>query len=148
MEVLIPVALLVVGLIIGFFVARYRYANDSNGKAAKQAEKNVKEIMAQQADHHFHQTRQIVDTLENQCQSLRMQLEEYESLLKNGNEDDNSAVPFYGEQASTYLRNNLKGREKAAVTSVASTQPRDFANSGSGLFVDTEAPSAANKKQK
>ncbi|WP_018982726.1 ZapG family protein [Salinimonas chungwhensis] len=147
MEVLIPLALLVVGLIIGFFVARYVYTRDGSDKSVKQAEKNVKEIMGQQAEHHFHQTRQIVDSLENQCQSLRMQLEEYEGLLKNESDDD--SVPFYGEQASAYLRNNLHGREKSKVKTVSgSSQPRDFAGASSGLFVGTESSSSAPEKEK
>ncbi len=148
MEVLIPLALLVVGLIIGFFVARYVYTRDGSNKSVKQAEKNVKEIMAQQAEHHFHQSRQIVDAMENQCQSLRMQIEEYEALLKNDVGDENDTVPFYGEQASAYLRNNLHGREKTKVKTVAGTQPKDFAGASSGLFVGSGKPSAATEEEK
>lgn len=148
MDVLIPLALLVVGLIIGFFVARFMYAKDGNSKAAKQAEQNVKEIMAQQAEHHLHQTRQTVESIESQCQALRMQVEEYESLLKQGTDDEKDSVPFYGEQASTYLRNNLKNREKSSDNSVQGLQPKDFANTGSGLFVGSNSGSAAGKQQK
>lgn len=147
MDVLIPVALLLVGLIIGFFVARYVYTKEASTKSVKQAEKNVKEILNQQAEHHLYQTRQTVEAIESQCQTLRGQVEEYESLLKQGIEEDET-VPFYGEQASTYLRNNIKGREKASVTSVHSTQPKDFANTGSGLFVGTVESSAAEKENK
>ncbi|WP_218352202.1 ZapG family protein [Alteromonas lipotrueiana] len=147
MDVLIPVALLLVGLIIGFFVARYMYTKDSSSKTVKQAEKNVKEILNQQAEHHLYQTRQTVEAIEAKCHTLRSQVEEYENLLKQGNEEDDS-VPFYGEQASSYLRNNIKGREKASVKAVHSAQPKDFANTGSGLFVGTIESSDAEKEKK
>ncbi|AXR05487.1 ZapG family protein [Salinimonas sediminis] len=146
MDVLIPLALLVVGLIIGFFSARYVYTKEGGSKATKQAEQNVKEIMAQQAEHHFHQTRQTVEAIESQCQTLRKQVEEYEALLKQGTEDD--SVPFYGEQASTYLRNNIKGREKASIQTVSGTQPKDFASASSGLFVGSPGQSVAQKDEK
>ncbi|QPG05161.1 YhcB family protein [Salinimonas marina] len=147
MDVLIPVALLLVGLIIGFFVARYVYTKEAGNKSVKQAEKNVKEILNQQAEHHLYQTRQTVEAIEAQCQTLRAQVEEYESLLKQGTGEEET-VPFYGEHAATYLRNNIKGREKASVTSVHSTQPKDFANTGSGLFVGTIESSTAEKENK
>lgn len=146
MDVLIPLALLVVGLIIGFFVARYIYAKSSSQQAVETAEKNVKEMLAQQADHHIHQTRQSLSAIESQCQALRQQVEEYESLLSQSMDEDAPKVPFYGEQASTYLRNNLQGTEKAKQHHVADTQPRDFAKEGSGLFVGGTGQSAADKK--
>lgn len=66
-------------------------------------------------------------------------------LLEQGSDDD-SKVPFYGEQATTYLRNNLKGSDKSRVQRVSDTQPRDFANSGSGLFVGGSDKNTAEKQ--
>ncbi|GGW81113.1 ZapG family protein [Alteromonas halophila] len=146
MDVIIPLALLVVGLIIGFFVARYIYTKSSSQQAVEIAEKNVKELMAQQADHHIHQTRQSLSAIESQCQTLRQQVEEYEALLGPNADEDTPGVPFYGEQASSYLRNNLQGKEKAKPAHVADTQPRDFAKEGSGLFVGGNSQPAADKK--
>ena len=144
MDVLIPLALLVVGLIIGFFVARYMYAGEHTATSSKQAEQNIKELMSQQADHHVYQTRQAIDAIEKQCLALKQQVADYETLLTQS-EDDSPRVPFYGEQATTYLRNNIKGREKAKAATVADTQPRDFANTGSGLFVGSSGQSTAEK---
>ena len=146
MDVVIPLALLVVGLIIGFFVARYMYLHKSNSKHSAEAEKNIKEIMAQQAEHHIHQTRHTIESIESQCQALRQQVEEYDALLSQNMDENGPGVPFYGEQATTYLRNNLTGKEKAKAPQAASTQPLDFANAGSGLFVGDKTPSAADKK--
>ena len=144
MELLVSLALLVVGLIIGFFAGRFFQQKQGAGNTA-QPEKQVKEILAQQAQHHIHQTRQSLESIESQCETLKQQIEEYELLLEQGSDDD-SKVPFYGEQATTYLRNNLKGSDKSRVQRVSDTQPRDFANSGSGLFVGGSDKNTAEKQ--
>jgi uncharacterized membrane-anchored protein YhcB (DUF1043 family) len=145
MELLVSLALLVVGLIIGFFVGRFFQQKQGVGNAA-QTEKQVKEILAQQAQHHIHQTRQSLESIENQCDVLKHQIEEYELLLEQGSDEEDSKVPFYGEQATTYLRNNLKKSDKSKVKRVSDTQPRDFANSGSGLFVGRTEQNNAEKQ--
>lgn len=145
MDVLIPLALLIVGLIIGFFAARFIYKRNGGANTTKQAEQNIKALMAQQASHHMHQTKQSVEAIEKHCEALAQQIADYENLLSQTEEDDDPKVPFYGEQASTYLRNNIQGREKAAEKAVPETQPRDFANTGSGLFVGATGQSTADK---
>ena len=145
MELLVSLALLVVGLIIGFFVGRFAQSKKGAGNAA-QTEKQVKEILAQQAQHHIHQTRQSLESIEGQCDVLKQQLEEYETLLDQSGDDNDSKVPFYGEQATTYLRNNLKGSDGSKVKRVSDTQPKDFANSGSGLFVGGSSENTAEKQ--
>ncbi|MCW8109469.1 YhcB family protein [Alteromonas ponticola] len=145
MDVLIPLALLATGLIIGFFVARHMYTGSDNSIAEQRAEQSVKDLMAQQAEHHIHQTRHTIEDIENQCYALKQQLEEYEMLLKQNDDDDSPRVPFYGEQATSYLRNNLKGKEKSKASKVAGAQPLDFANTGSGLFVGSAGQSTEEK---
>ena len=145
MELLVSLALLVVGLIIGFFAGRFFQQKQGAGNAA-QTEKQVKEILAQQAQHHIHQTRQSLESIESQCETLKQQIEEYETLLEQGGDEEDSKVPFYGVQATTYLRNNLKGSDKSKVNRVSDTQPKDFANSGSGLFVGGSEQNNAEKQ--
>ncbi len=145
MELLVSLALLVVGLIIGFFAGRFFHQKQGSDNAAS-TEKHVKEILAQQAQHHIHQTRQSLETIESQCETLKHQIEEYELLLEQGSDEEDSKVPFYGEQATTYLRNNLKGSDKTRVKRVSGTQPKDFANSGSGLFVGGSGQNNAEKQ--
>ncbi|MEC8374089.1 MAG: DUF1043 family protein [Pseudomonadota bacterium] len=145
MELLVSLALLIVGLVIGFFVGRFFQQKQGVGNAA-QTEKQVKEILAQQAQHHIHQTRQSLESIENQCEVLKQQIEEYELLLEQGSDEEGNKVPFYGEQATTYLRNNLKQSDKARVKRVSDTQPKDFANAGSGLFVGKTEQNNAEKQ--
>ena len=85
MELLVSLALLVVGLIIGFFAGRFFQQKQGAGNTA-QTEKQLKEILAQQAQHHIHQTRQSLESIESQCETLKQQIEEYELLLEQGPE--------------------------------------------------------------
>mgnify|MGYP000948583452 CR=1 FL=1 len=143
MELLVSLALLVVGVIIGFFVGRFVQSKQGSGNAAT-AEQQVKEILSQQAQHHIHQPRQSVDSIESHCAPFRSQMEEFEAFLNQSVYQD-AKVPFYGEQATTYLRNNLKSTEKSTSNRVADTQPKDFANSGSWLFAGESEQSTAEK---
>jgi uncharacterized membrane-anchored protein YhcB (DUF1043 family) len=146
MDVVIPLALLVVGVIIGFFVARYIYTKDGAVKANEQAENAVKELMAQQAQHHLHQVKQAISGFEKQCQSLQQHVDDYEQLLAQNTDENNPRVPFYGEQASIYLRNKLKDADQSSRVSSSDTQPRDFAQSGSGLFAGAETKANPEKE--
>lgn len=146
MEVIIPLALLIVGLVIGFFVARFVYTKEGAIKANEQAERALKSLMAEQASHHLAQTRHSLELIQNQCEGLKKDLDSYEKLLAQDPENAEPRVPFFGEEATTYLRNNLKSNEQSRVQTTPGAQPRDFAKSGSGLFVGTSTPSAAEKE--
>lgn len=145
MDVLIPLALLAVGLIIGFFAARHIYTQPKTQQAVAQAERALKEVLAQQAEQHIYQTRQSVNAIESQCSAIKQQIDEYESLLSQSADDDKPALKFFGDQASSYLRNNISSKESSSAPSVSNTQPRDFANAGSGLFVGGSKQSTADK---
>ncbi len=146
MEVLVPLALLVVGLVIGFFVGRF-FQSKQGETTAVSAEKQVKEILAQQAQHHIHQSRQALTSIESQCATLRQQIEDYEGLLAKSPEDEASAIPYFGEQTTTYLRNNISNSDKSKPKKVTDAQPKDFANSSSGLFVGGSGQSTEEKPQ-
>ena len=82
----------------------------------------------------------------NHIKQLAEKEYEYELLLEQGSDEEGNKVPFYGEQATTYLRNNLKQSDKARVKRVSDTQPKDFANAGSGLFVGRTEQNNAEKQ--
>lgn len=146
MEVLVPLALLIVGLIIGFFVGRF-FQSKQGESTAVSTEKQVKEILSQQAQHHIHQSRQALSSIESQCSALRQQIEDYEGLLSKSPEDESTAIPYFGEQTTTYLRNNISSGEKSKPKQVSEAQPKDFANSSSGLFVGGSEQSTEEKSQ-
>ncbi|MDM7861847.1 DUF1043 family protein [Alteromonas sp. ASW11-36] len=135
MDILVAVGLVVVGLIIGFFVARFIYTQQTESLAAKEAEKNVKAVLTQQAEHHVFQARQTLQGLKHQIDVLEEQISDYEVQTKPSEElDTMPKMTFFGEQATALLRNTHKQRTPKKSTS--EEQPRDFANSASGLFID------------
>ena len=146
MEVVIPLAMLAIGLIIGFFVARFMYTKEGAVKANEAAEKAIKELLSQQSQHHIFQVKQSIEAIEKQCNGLKQSLSEYEDLLETTDSDAAPAVPFFGEHTTAYLRNNIKGAEKNKQNANSDTQPLDFANQSSGLFVGNTVPPAAEKK--
>lgn len=134
MDILIPIALLIVGAVIGFFAAHYHYKRNLSQINRNQAENDLKAVLSQQAEHHLYESRQLIDSVEKSCQQLHEKLNSYESLLTPDETGQAPAVPFFGEHASTYLRNNLNQDARARRASTE-TQPKDFANASSGLFV-------------
>jgi uncharacterized membrane-anchored protein YhcB (DUF1043 family) len=134
MEIAVAIGLVLVGGIIGFFVARHWYGQGPTQSSIEQAENDLKALLSQQSEHHVFQSKQIIRNIQKQCAALNEQLNAYEGLLAPEEGEGKKAVPFYGEHASTYLRNHLdKGSERKAA-SQTDTQPRDFAAAGSGLF--------------
>ncbi|MBT0585192.1 ZapG family protein [Alteromonas oceanisediminis] len=146
MDILIAIGLVVVGLIIGFFSAQFMHARrDGQNAAQKTAAQNVKAVMTQQAEHHVFQTKQTIEGLEHQLSALRNQIEDYESHLQTKEpQEDEEKLSFFGEQTTAMLRNAYKTKQQKQESS--EQQPRDFANSGSGLFVDTKDRSAERTK--
>lgn len=133
MDWIVGILLLVVGAIMGFFVARYLSENKSKQQDNAQSEQTLKEIMAQQASEHLNTARFTLQSLRKQCDSLENQLDNYQQLLNAQNEEPgNSRLSYFGEHASLYLRNK-QGKEKREVRT-SDVQPRDFSSESSGLF--------------
>lgn len=134
MEILLSVGLVLVGGVIGFFIGRHWYTRGPSQTSIEQAQNDLKAVLAQQTEHHIFQSKQVLSSIEKQCEILRGQIDSFEGLLspeENANED---ALTFFGEHTSNYLRNQLKSPSKIKPTSKTDTQPRDFADAGSGLF--------------
>jgi uncharacterized membrane-anchored protein YhcB (DUF1043 family) len=136
MEFVVPFLLFVVGGVIGFFIAKYLFADKQVENTKRQVETDLKALLAQQAEHHLHTTAQAIRVIEQQCQTLQHQLDDYKALLQQPAEDRPS-VPFFDEQTTRYLRNNLSANDKRSSVTVADSQPRDFAAKSSGLFSGT-----------
>ena len=141
MDILVAIGLVIVGSIIGFFVARFIYTQQTDNLAAKEAEKSVKAVLTQQAEHHVFQARQTLQGLKHQIDVLEDQINDYETQTRPSDEqDDMPKMTFFGEEATAMLRNSSKVRANQP-SSKSDEQPRDFANSASGLFVDDKRQS-------
>jgi uncharacterized membrane-anchored protein YhcB (DUF1043 family) len=133
MDWLIGVLLLVVGGIIGFFVAKFVSAKHSSSTESESGEQTTRELMTEQANSYLHESKQIVQQIENQSQALKQQLEAYEALLTVLPEtDETSGHHYFGEHAATYLRH--KSAKQIRSKSSSGVQPLDFSSQSSGLF--------------
>ncbi|MFT6896565.1 MAG: uncharacterized membrane-anchored protein YhcB (DUF1043 family) [Paraglaciecola sp.] len=137
MDWLIGVLLLVVGLVIGFFVAKYVYDGKAASSQATQKEQTLRDIMAQQSQVHIDDTRKIAGQFEQVSRVLNDKLDAYEKQLNsktNGPQGVN--LSYFGEHTSAFLQRENTKIPRDKVTS--DVQPLDFSDQGSGLFNGTE----------
>jgi uncharacterized membrane-anchored protein YhcB (DUF1043 family) len=139
MDWLIGVLLLVVGGIIGYFVAKYFSKEDPKSQDQAENEQTVKELMTQQASIHLQESKKIAEQLSEQSAALAQQISHYEQVVINQNSgDEDNQLNYFGEHAATYLRN--KSTTPARPKDSANTQPLDFSSESSGLFSGTPEP--------
>jgi uncharacterized membrane-anchored protein YhcB (DUF1043 family) len=137
MDWLVGILLLAVGIVIGFFVAKYVKKEQSNKTDADSNEQTIKELMMQQASHHLLETKQITEQLAAQTSALKNQIDSYEQLLISQNRGaEGTSLNYFGEHASTYLRNKSSAPTRSK--SSAEFQPLDFSSQSSGLFSGNE----------
>lgn len=133
MDWVIGILLLVVGGIIGFFIAKQLLENKLSNQKSQTSEQTIKEIMAQQAATHLYQSRQVAETLQQQCDALRTQLDAYEDLLNSEvSSEDKNQLSYFGDQATAFIRNQQNQQKTQRASS--EIQPQDFSNESSGLF--------------
>ena len=132
MDWIIGLLLLVVGGIIGFFAAKI-VLNRPQQEDAEKSEQTVKQIMAQHASTHLAESRVVLESLTEQCNNLREQLDAYEGLIEvNTRDDDGNRLNFFGEHATVYIQNAQSNNKSKREPS--DFQPRDFSSGSSGLF--------------
>ncbi|GAC35640.1 ZapG family protein [Paraglaciecola polaris] len=137
MDWLIGVVLVLVGAVIGFFVAKYVYLDSAKSSKDSQKEQTLKDVLVQQSFSHVAESRKVVAQLEQQCQVLNRNIDSYEKSLELLNIDaQGSNVSFFGEHASPFLQH--KEQTVKRVKDSADVQPLDFSNQSSGLFSGTE----------
>jgi uncharacterized membrane-anchored protein YhcB (DUF1043 family) len=145
MDWLVGLLLLLVGVVIGFFVAKLfnKEKQITSDKAA--SEQTIQELMSQQAVKHVQETKQIAENLMTQSATLKQQIENYEQLLisqKAGSQGN--SLNYFGEHTTAYLRN--KSTKPTREKSSADVQPLDFSSHSSGLFSGNEDPSIKRTK--
>jgi uncharacterized membrane-anchored protein YhcB (DUF1043 family) len=140
MDWFVGLLLLLVGGIIGFFVAKFFIKEKQQALGKTESDQTIQELMNQQAAVHIQETKQIAEDLIAQSTTLKRQVEEYEQLLISQQDGpEGSSLNYFGEQTTAYLRNksNKPTREKSS----ADIQPLDFSSQSSGLFSgNKEAP--------
>lgn len=145
MDWLVGLLLLLVGGVIGFFVARFFSKEQLSEPNKSENEVTIQELMHQQAAMHIQETKQIAEKLIAQSTSLQQQVDNYEQLLisQQAGPEGNS-LNYFGEHTTAYLRN--KSAKPTREKSSADIQPLDFSSESSGLFSGQEEVQAKEIK--
>ena len=129
---------LVIGGISGLVVIRTMRSNSQ--QKVNHTEDERKALLAIQARQHLDISRQALTDIQNRTAELANHLNEYEDSLTQATTSAGEVKEtFFGEHASVFLRNSLETHKKDLALAQPDTQPRDFANSGSGVFVGANA---------
>lgn len=137
MDWLVGLLLLLVGGVIGFFVAKFVNKEQLNESDKSESVVTIQELMHQQAAMHIQETKQIAEKLMAQSASLQQQVDNYEQLLISQQAGpEGSSLNYFGEHTTAYLRN--KSAKPARQKSSADIQPLDFSSESSGLFSGQE----------
>ena len=145
MDWVLGLFILAIGVLIGFFAQRFFQADTQSTLDNSESEQTIQELMKQQAVMHIQESKQISENLLNQAASLKKQIGAYEQSMMNQNAglDDNS-IRYFGENATTYLRN--KDPKATREKSSSDVQPLDFSSQSSGLFTGTEETTLKESK--
>ena len=130
-EVIIYIALLLVGLVIGLVLAKASFS----GKAPSEqqtAKAEKEQVMLAQLRQQMLAAQESLQHIEAQSAQLQSQMTEFDYILTTyENQEEQPKIAFFGEHASPYLRIKNKAKRDKSNTE---SQPRDFSNSSSGLF--------------
>jgi uncharacterized membrane-anchored protein YhcB (DUF1043 family) len=144
---------LVIGIIIGLIIGglsgfiSVKSMKSKKVQKASHTEEELKALLAIQARHHLDISRQALAGIQNKTAELAGQLNSYESSLKKATSSaGDTKDAYFGEHASAFLRNNLKTSKNDLALAQPDAQPRDFANSGSGVFVGLVAETVKENK--
>ncbi|GEM_PF-2785581 len=146
MDWTIGALLLVVGAIVGFFIAKYFLTQSESSKKASQNAISEREMLTEQALIHVASTRKMLDEIHRHGADLKDQLDAYEDLLVNSKQaKDGESFNFYGDQAMTFLQN--KQREVRAPKKEAGFQPPDYSEGASGLLNGEQSNKTENEQK-
>jgi uncharacterized membrane-anchored protein YhcB (DUF1043 family) len=130
-DIIIYVALLVVGLVIGLVIAKASFASE-NSSQQQSAKAEQEQVMLAQLRNQLAAAQESIQAIDAQSAQLQSQITELDYIMTSyETQDEQPKITFFGEHASPYLRMQNKAKRDK---SNAESQPRDFSNSGSGLF--------------
>lgn len=142
MDWIIGLALLLVGAIIGYFIAKQMVETSHTPSEEEAKQESTKQLFVQQASVQLDAAFSALASIEKQCNEARAQFEHFQSQLKTFSLDDGKQQDhFFGEQAAVYLRNAESGKLKES--SQTTVQPRDYSGQSSGLL----QPESASKTE-
>lgn len=143
MSVVMGMVLLLVGSAIGFVVGRFFSASvQENKKLAEKVSEKESALEQYKLDvaEHLDSSAQLLEQMNNTCQTAMKQMEESTRLLQRATPSEQDVMPFFSKETqeqlaqTVNLRHNKRPAEEEA--EVATEAPLDYSGNPSGLFAD------------
>jgi len=142
MDVIIALALLIVGGLVGFFANRiFSPANQEQRKLAEQVsstEATLSQYKLDVADH-LASSAHLLEQMNSTCQTAMKQMQESTQLLQKATSVDVEGMPFFSAETHAQLAEtaNLRHNKRNDEQLEEITQPPlDYSSEASGLFDD------------
>ncbi len=142
MNVVIAIALLIAGGIIGFFASRlFSSSSQEQRRLAEQVSNSDAALSQYKLDvaDHLASSANLLEQMNNTCQTAMKQMEESTQLLQRATTAESEGMPFFSQETeqqlaqTASLRHQKRSNEKAEEITQA---PLDYSDNPSGLFVD------------
>lgn len=144
MDWIVGTLLLVVGTIVGFFAAKYFLTQSKSTKNESQNSISERELLTEQALIHVANSRRMLEEVQRQSHALQAQMDAYEDMLMQTKlAKDGDSFKFFGEHATTFLRNQQKEVKPSTVET--GFQPPDYSDGASGLLKTPGSSSSENE---
>jgi uncharacterized membrane-anchored protein YhcB (DUF1043 family) len=142
MDVIIALALLIIGGIAGFFANRiFSSASQEQRKLAEKVsttEASLNQYKLDVADH-LTSSAQLLEQMNNTCQTAMKQMQESTQLLQKATSVETDGMPFFSAETHAQLAEtaNLRRVKRTDEQVEEITQPPlDYSGEASGLFAD------------
>lgn len=136
-----PIVLLLVGAVIGFFASKFLSASEKENKrlsAQVNESENALNQYQQDVAEHLENSAKLLEQMNNTCQTAMKQMEQSTALLQRATPTDKDVMPFFSQETQEQLAKTVKLRHKKAekVEENVTEPPLDYSGNPSGLFDD------------
>ena len=144
MTVLSALIVFVVGAIVGFFANHFLSStNQEQRKLSEQVSKSEAALSQYKLDvaDHLESSANLLDQMNNTCQTAMKQMEESTQLLQQVTTSDADGMPFFSQETQDQLAQTagLRHPKRTAKQVELNTEaPLDYSGEASGLFIDQE----------
>lgn len=141
MTVVMPIVLLLVGAVIGFFACKLLSASEKENKRLS-AQVNESEAALNQYQNdvaeHLENSAKLLEQMNSTCQTAMKQMEQSTALLQRATPSEKDAMPFFSQETQEQLAQTVKLRHKKEekVEEDVTEAPLDYSGNPSGLFDD------------
>lgn len=144
MTVVTALIVFVVGAIVGFIANHFlSSSNQEQRKLAEQVNKSEAALSQYKLDvaDHLESSAQLLDKMNNTCQTAMKQMEESTQLLQRATTSETDGMPFFSQETQEQLAQTAGLRHTKRVnkkTEPSTEAPLDYSGEASGLFIDQE----------